>query len=478
MIDHETMKGDPARLFPVVADTSKEERALSVFLACMTNVFEFGQSMLGSVGQRIGARAKLAAYTEIRFPKDKETPRDRPDGLIIVKVGSRTWSALFEAKVGRNTISPQQMDGYVRLARRNGIDAVISISNEFATLPDQPPYRLPNSIKTVGVYHWSWMHIMTEANLLAGDDRVTDKDQGFILREFLRYLRHDSTGASGFDQMNSEWGDLVSLIQKSGAPKRNSPEVENTVGAWHQESRDLELVLSRKTGTNVDLKLSRAHQADQKKRLKADADQLVDEKVLTADYAIPDAAAPLEVCANLATRTIQARMRLKAPEDKKSGAARVNWLVRQIKADEEIEKAAEKAKAGKGPKRSFSISEDNLSIRAIWPGSAPHTQQPLSVVREDVETILHEDRSKTPTSLEVVMSVGDGRSFGGSRKFIQLLENSVPEFYELVGQNLKPWQAPAPKVRKSPPDEDELQDVDLSGKNLDGDGASDEFGAA
>ncbi|MBA4802639.1 MAG: hypothetical protein H2040_12330 [Euryhalocaulis sp.] len=466
MIDNDKIKGDPARLFPVVADTSKEGRALSIFLACMTNVFEFGQNMLGSVGQRVGSRAKMAAYCEVKFPKDKISAKDRPDGLLILKVGSRTWSALFEAKVGRATINPEQMDRYVRLAQRNGIDAVISISNEFATFPDQPPYNVPNSIKTVSVYHWSWMHIMTEANLLSDDDRVTDKDQGFILREFLRYLRHDSTGASGFDQMNAEWSDLVSLIQKDGIPKKGSPEIENTIAAWHQETRDLELVLSRKTGRNVELRIPRAHQSDRKKRLKDDTEQLVTDKFLSATFAIPDAAAPLEICANLATRTIQASMRLKAPLDKKSASARINWLLKQIKTDHEDEN------------RKFSIRDEDLSVRAIWPGSAPYTQKPLPVVREDIDSISHEDRSKAPTSFEVLMSVGDGRSFGGRQKFIQLLEESVPDFYELVGQNLKPWQAPAPKVRKSAPDEDELQDVDLSGRDMNESSSSDDFGAA
>lgn len=41
-------RGERARLFPVLADTSKEGRSLSIFLACFQNVDEFGRSLLGS----------------------------------------------------------------------------------------------------------------------------------------------------------------------------------------------------------------------------------------------------------------------------------------------------------------------------------------------------------------------------------------------------------------------------------------------
>ena len=44
---------------------------------------------------------------------------------------------------------------------------------------------------------------------------------------------------------------------------------------------------------------------------------------------------------------------------------------------------------------------------------------------------------------------GTGKRFGGQRTFIEDLERIVPEFYDLVGANLKAWQAPPPKAVKS-----------------------------
>jgi hypothetical protein len=39
----------------------------------------------------------------------------------------------------------------------------------------------------------------------------------------------------------------------------------------------------------------------------------------------------------------------------------------------------------------------------------------------------------------------DAKRFAGRRTFIETLEASSREFYDLVGQNLRAWQTPPPK---------------------------------
>ena len=43
------VRGERARLFPVLADTSKEGRTLSILLACIENVDEFGRALLAEL---------------------------------------------------------------------------------------------------------------------------------------------------------------------------------------------------------------------------------------------------------------------------------------------------------------------------------------------------------------------------------------------------------------------------------------------
>ena len=58
--------------------------------------------------------------------------------------------------------------------------------------------------------------------------------------------------------------------------------------------------------------------------------------------------------------------------------------------------------------------------------------------------------------------------FSGRRTFIEDLENLIPEFYDRIGQNLRPWAPPPPSIDKRDP----IQDTDIveasEERNVDG----------
>ncbi len=83
------IKGDIARLIPVIADTRNEQRAVSVLLAVMAAVPEFSRAILGSLGHRLSQRSIVNTYTEVVFKGEKNAPKDQPDGLIVVNSGRR-----------------------------------------------------------------------------------------------------------------------------------------------------------------------------------------------------------------------------------------------------------------------------------------------------------------------------------------------------------------------------------------------------
>ncbi len=76
--------GENTRLFPVVADTSREQRTLSICLAVLAQVPALARASLGSPGVRIGKRARISTFTEVTFKNDANND-DRPDGLIVVQ---------------------------------------------------------------------------------------------------------------------------------------------------------------------------------------------------------------------------------------------------------------------------------------------------------------------------------------------------------------------------------------------------------
>ena len=424
--------GGRVRLFPVLADTSKEGRTLSIFLACFCAVRELGQSLLASVGKKVGSRARIEAYSEVVL-KNSNGENLRPDGLITVTSGKNRWSALVEAKVGNSDIDDSQVEAYARQARAAGIDAVITISNQFVATPLHPVVVLPKTIsKHVGVYHWSWMYILTVGTLLSSSEDVVDGDQRYMLREFLRFFRHPSSGVSRFDRMNTEWKQVVANVKAGAVLAKSSDEVENTIASWHQEVRDLCLVLSRKIGREVSIGLSRAHASDPLKRLKDDCESLAKTNSLTCRLDVPNAAAPLWVGADLRAQSICVSMKLQAPADIKTTRGRLNWLLRQLSKTE----------------------QPNIYVRAYWPRRSQPTQGSLIELRDNPSCVAPDNKAgMVPQSFEILLVRDLGGKFAGSRVFIDALETTVPEFYEQVGQRLKAWQPSAPKITKEPTDE-------------------------
>lgn len=418
-------RAERARLFPILAETSKEGRTLSIFLATLAAVREFRTNLLAEIGQRIGPAAKVRTYTEVEFKCAKgDTNLGRPDGLIVLDTWGRRWTALVEAKVGRVEIGPEQLERYLELAKRNRIDAVITISNQFSAVPQHHPLRINTArFKGVQLFHFSWMHILTEADLLTVNRNVEDDDQGSILSEFLRFISHESAGVQGFTQMPAAWPELVAKVQAGGALQRTA-DVSAVVEAWIEESRDLCLILSRQLRRQVCQRLSRAALADPSARAQEDAAVLCGEQCLRTVVNIPDAAAPVEVRADLQRRSVIVSMKLRAPLDRVSSRARLNWLLRQIPP----------------------AAEGNVHIRCLWPATSPATLFRLAELREDPARI-EEGKGRLKLSGFEILWVADlGRRFEQRKTFLDELERAVPGFYETVGQHLRAWQAPAPKI--------------------------------
>lgn len=429
--------GDVARLIPVVAETSKERRAASILLATMMAVDEFAAAMLRGVDVRLGARAKVQCFTEVVFRDAGPGAKLRPDGLIFVNTGKKTWTALVETKIGNADIDAEQLTAYIQLAKQHGIDAVITLSNQFAALPDHHPVEIPKAAtKGVGLFHWSWMYMLTQATLLLHDNEFTSADQRYILGEMVRFFGHSSSGVSSFDRMNADWKALVMKVHTDAPLSRALPEVERSVASWHQEERDLCLIMSRKLGREVHLKLSRSHISDPAKRMRDDCDELVQSKSLACSLEIPNAAAPLLISAHLARRTITCCMKLQAPRDKKRTPARLNWLIRQLSSSD--------------PEAVF--------ITANWPGRTKNTQAALDAVRANPGCLEVDNGGVPPVAFEVTMVRDLAGKFSGAKTFIERLEEFVPEYYENVGQHLRAWVAPPPKLIETSAEEDAIVD--------------------
>ena len=276
--------GTSARLIPVVADSKKEERATSVVLAAFTVIPEFARSILESAGAPIGKRSQIQCLTEVVF-KDKSLSKKRPDGLIIVSNGSKVWSALVESKIAGAELDRSQIEDYLAIAKQQGIDAVITISNQFAAVPSHHPVSVTRSkVRTTSLFHFSWLSLIAEALLILDNKTVDDIEQAYILRELVRYLRHDSSGVRSSMKMPTSWRNLADKILQGAHLARSDQDTIDSVASWHQLQRYLSLQLSVSTGSTVTQKLSRPHQKDASARADADINLVIIRQKLAATF--------------------------------------------------------------------------------------------------------------------------------------------------------------------------------------------------
>lgn len=431
MIDDILKNASRARLIPTIAESRKEQRLVSILLATLPVVPAFAKHLLERFGVRTGKTSELLCYAEVEFPSsDASGSKERPDGVLALSTRKTLWTALLEAKTDNSEIDQEQIHRYAKIARSYGIDAVITLSNQLTPLPTHVPYSIPKTLKNrVNFFHTSWISVLTQAELILGDEEEVDHEQAFILEEMARYFKHPKSGIKRFDQMNKEWRPLIVGINAGAKFNKASAEISNTVSSWHQEERDVCLLLSRRIGEKVHIRFPRKHQNDPALRLRESCDSLIASRELRSVFSVPNAASEIEVTANLERRTISCSMKLNAPGDKKRTSARVNWLLRQLRNID---------------------GDDDIFLRAFWPGRGKPTQRKLSEARVNPKCF-DDECGVAPTSFEVIMVKHLAGRFAGAKTFIDGLEELVPEFYNRIGQRLQRWSPAAPAIDKHDP---------------------------
>jgi len=432
---------EPARLIPVSGISGADEqerRGVSGLLAVLASVREFGRAILGPLGAPAGT---LSTYIEVPFALgDRQV---RPDGLIRVVRGKQTWTALVEVKTGRNDLQVAQLESYLDVAREQQFDVVLTISNQLVTAPGEHPTPVDKKkLKKVSLQHLSWSQIHTEAVIERVNRSVADPDQAWILTELIRYLEHPRSGAVDFEDMGASWVTVRNSVT-SRTLRASDKAAAEVVGRYGQLISFAGMRLSRTLGVDVRSALSRTEARDVGAYTQSGVARLVETGILHGALRVPNAAAVIDVTADLRSGLISCSISLDAPSQGRN-ATRVNWLTRQL---------------GKAP--------DAVMIEAwaAWARTAGPCH-PITAVRKSPD-VLVDDPKKELRSFTVRLSAVAGTKRGQGRgTFVGSVLALVDSFYENVVQHIKPWTPPAPSVVRTRQGDDETtQDDDgISGE--------------
>ena len=400
-------------------------RATSALLSVMRGVPEFGSAILRLAGGPQGNR-RVETYSEVRLTS-QEGADLRPDGAAVVRVprlGRRSW--LIEVKTGASMLKPEQLDAYLDLAKGGGFDALLTISNQITSSPTESPVVVPSrrGRPRPPHFHLSWWRILAEAVVQHQHRGVSDPDQAWILEQLIEYLDDERSGVIPFRDMGPSWTHVRDAARLNQLNSGDSG-AQEVAERWEQLIEYLCLSLFRDLGRTVTVPV---HKEAAEVRRQQGVDRLVTEGKLTATIKIRDAAAPVEVEADLRARMVYAGVELGAPQDKPRPGSRCTWLLRQLK----------------------SVPEgSNVHIEALYT-RGHRSGASLDRVREDSGVLLHAtDPSRPPRAFRISLGVEMSRQRGRRAQdggFIESTRQHVADFYRQVVQGLVPWRPAAPKL--------------------------------
>lgn len=422
-----------ARLIPTSGINGAEEqerRATSALLAVLSAVKEFGRSFVKDFGAPAGT---MTCFIEVPFTLGEQ--RLYPDGLIRVTRGSKSWTALVEVKTGANQLAHEQLEHYLDIARNEGFDAVITISNEIPAVAGQHPTKVDKrKTKKVALHHVSWSQVLAEAVLQKEFRGVADPDQAWVLGELIRYLEHKKSGALEFDDMGEAWVSVRDSVA-SGTLRPTDKGIGEVVARFDALLRFASLQLGRRLGTEVVPALSRKEAADPALRANALTEVLCKDGVLSGSIRIPDTAGLLVVTADLRASKVTCHVDIDAPREGRA-TTRVNWLLRQLKN-----------------------APDGTRLEAfVNHGRGSSTAELLAKVREN-PAVLVADPGKELRGFRVAITSNLGPKRGRGRgAFIDSVLTAVDGFYAEVLGSLRPWSAAPPKLRPGHPSPPEVDD--------------------
>lgn len=412
-------QGEQARLIPVM--DWRETHLLGFFLAALQGVPSYSRALFDLIDAPKGKTQKVECFTEVVFRSDK-TGENRVDGLIEISRGKTQWRGIVEAKMGSAAIESEQIERYLRLARENKVDAVITISNDFVARPTDSPIKVSGMLtKSVKLYHLSWWSLVTEALLIQHNQSDLTGSESFLLEELLRACLHPKSKIQGFTQMNKSWKEVVAKVQ-SGTLQKSDPDTLATVSDWMQEQKELALILSRYLGRHATLWLP-SKLSDPIELRKSLTNSLTQDACLACEIRLNDLASPIDIKTEIQNRRHVFSMKLRAPEDKKSSKARLNWLTRQLK----------------------NVSDSRVEIICQWPGKTPPNSASIEKILEDPDVVLAYRPEAVPHAFVVALIDDLGGRYQMPKVFLERLEAGFLEFYGEVAVALRAWQPPAPK---------------------------------
>lgn len=407
------------RLIPTLK-TGDEMALTSIFLSAVRLIKEYRDGLFRDI--KLSRGGKVYFYTEVVFT---DINKSRIDGMIlVVKAGIIKDAAFFEMKNKSNEIDEAQIEAYIAIAKPLGVKTMVTVSNQFVSDPTHSPIniRVPRNINLL---HFSWTYLLTHGHMLLfkNDHNIQDQDQVEIMREVLLYLESPVSGVCGYTLMKPGWKELAENVRAQKPLKASDPYIEDAVVSWYEEEKDMALLLSRKLGVLV------KSTSKTKDSLKSDIKRLVKNNYLSATLSIKNAVSDINITSEFERRTVNMSIKIIPPMNKGT-VARISWIGRQLE------------NCSKKNPELFQKLYSNVWIEA----NIKFARKNLKIKLSDIGSLAEIVDGREIQAFHVILINGFGIKFASNKKFIELIEQMILDYYEGVVQHMTSWSRPAPRL--------------------------------
>ena len=378
-----------------------ERKLLSILMATLEIVPGFRSEILKLCGYGSGKTCQYQSFMEPHYASPS-LPNRYPDGLIVCTRGNSVWSAFIEAKAESNKIRAEQIQEYASMAYALDVDAVISISNEYAASPEELPYHLAgNKRRKRHIYHLSWPEIKTALGLYLGSSTSSNDAELAVLRSVLAFMLSGTSGVETYDAMPPDWAKFVESANTALGFGSNTSGVTDIIHGWKQQRRDFCAKLNGLVGGGVELRHLSGARSERQERDSFDKKLLADRYQLKAGYHFKYSKADLEILSDLKACSHSFALEIRPPNGKKAKAT-ISWLVGKL-SDLQFEK---------------------YKVAITWPGRGGETLIDLEQLIRFPETI-YRGQKDAPRSIMLITGHRDVRRFKSRKRFIEDMEGNA-----------------------------------------------------
>lgn len=409
----------PAKLIPTLK-TGDEMALTSIFLSTLRLVKEYRDELFKEI--KLSRAGKMYYFTEACFP---EIDKSRIDGLIIIVIkGVIREATFFEMKNKNNRLDQNQIQTYIDISKKLGVQNLVTVSNEFVADSSHSPVKVKVP-KSISLFHFSWTYLLTNGELLLfkNDKSIEDEDQIEIMSEVLEYMSNPLSGVCGYTQMKAGWKELAENVRAQKTLKVSDKYIEDAVLSWYEEEKDMALLMSRKLGVLV------KSSPKAKDSLKKDISRVVKDNYIKGKLSVKNSISDIRIIAEFERRTVAMSIKAIPPLDK-GLVARISWISRQL---ESCKKKNEEL---------FHRLNNDIWIEADVKYANTHLKVNLS----DLDQLAELAKGKEIQAFNIVWINSFGVSFASNKKFIENIEKMVLDYYEGIVQHMSNWNRPAPKL--------------------------------